>query len=78
MRLLLDTHTLIWHYEDRPILSAAANQALDDPANKLFISVVSLWEMAIKIGVGKLTLADPLRTIIAAYRGIGATILTIT
>ncbi|MDR1044150.1 MAG: type II toxin-antitoxin system VapC family toxin [Candidatus Adiutrix sp.] len=78
MRLLLDTHTLIWHYEDWPLLSETANQAIDAPGNKLFISVASLWEMAIKSGIGKLTLTDPIRTIMAAYVGIGATILTIT
>lgn len=77
MRLLLDTHTLIWHYEDRPQLSETANLVLDDPSNHLFISVVSLWEMAIKSSRGKLTLSDPLHSIINVYKKSGATILPI-
>jgi PIN domain nuclease of toxin-antitoxin system len=60
MRLLLDTHTFLWLVEGSPNLSAAARTALADPANDLFLSVASVWELAIKTGNKKLTLRDPL------------------
>ena len=78
MRLLLDTHTLIWHYEDKPLLSEAVNQALDDPANQIFISTASLWEMAIKTNLGKLNLSRPIHEVVAAYAEAGAEILPIS
>ncbi len=60
MKLLLDTHTFLWLVEGSPKLSAAARTALADPGNELFLSVASVWELAIKIGNQKLTLNDPL------------------
>ena len=48
MNLLLDTHTFLWLVEGNPNLSAAAQAALTDPANELYLSVASVWELAIK------------------------------
>ena len=50
MRLLLDTHILLWASDpDRPErLPAEARRLIEDPANDLYFSVVSLWEIAIK------------------------------
>jgi len=59
MNLLLDTHTFLWLVEGNPNLSVAAKIALADPANDLFLSVASVWELAIKVGNQKLTLSDP-------------------
>jgi PIN domain nuclease of toxin-antitoxin system len=59
MKLLLDTHTFLWLVEGSPNLSAAAQAALADPANDLFLSVASVWELVIKVGNGKLTLSTP-------------------
>lgn len=56
MKLLLDTHALIWFAENDSSLSAGARQALRDDANELFCSVASIWEMAIKVSLGKLKL----------------------
>jgi PIN domain nuclease of toxin-antitoxin system len=53
MKLLLDTHVLIWLLNDDP-LSAEAGLALTDPGSVLFVSVVSLWEIVIKHRTGKL------------------------
>ena len=50
MKLLLDTHTFLWLVEGSPTLSAAARTGLADRANDLFLSVGSVWELAIKIG----------------------------
>ena len=56
MRVLLDTHTLLWFFEDSPRLSARATQLLGDSSTDAVISIVSLWEIAIKMSVGKLTI----------------------
>ncbi|HVC50909.1 MAG TPA: type II toxin-antitoxin system VapC family toxin [Stellaceae bacterium] len=48
MRLLLDTHVLVWTISDSRRLSVAARKLLGDPDNELLCSVVSLWELAIK------------------------------
>jgi PIN domain nuclease of toxin-antitoxin system len=62
MKLLLDTHALIWFAENDPRLSARARQALSDAANDSWCSVASIWEMAIKVSVGKLKLGRQLDT----------------
>lgn len=67
MRLLPDTHAIIWHYENRPLLTDVAIQAIEDPASKVFISVASLWEMTVKVEIGKLNLGGPVRTIMTTY-----------
>ncbi len=54
MRLLLDAHTLLWHKSDDPRLSHTASEALETPDNDLFLSMVTLWELALKESLGKL------------------------
>lgn len=58
MKLLLDTHTFLWFIEGNSKLSLVARLLIDDLANDKFVSVVSLWEIAIKFGLGRLTLSD--------------------
>jgi PIN domain nuclease of toxin-antitoxin system len=60
MKLLLDTHTFLWLVEGSPNLSAAAQAALASPTNDLYLSVASVWELAIKTSIKKLALSDPL------------------
>ena len=52
MKLLLDTHTLVWWFRWSPELTRLARDALNDLDNEIFVSVASAWEMAIKIGKG--------------------------
>ena len=59
MRLLLDTHTLLWYTLADPKLSSAAKVLILDPANEILISPASYWEIAIKVSIGKLTLHAP-------------------
>lgn len=54
MRLLLDTHTFIWFIRDDPKLSRSASLLIEDAANTVYVSIVSIWEMAIKASLGKL------------------------
>ena len=58
MKLLLDTHTFLWFIDDNPRLSARAKGLLESDAD-LLLSVASLWEISIKVSIGKLTLAQP-------------------
>ena len=59
MRLLLDTHAFLWFTARDAKLSFRARRLIEDPANTLFLSVASLWEMAIKHSHGKLPLSEP-------------------
>lgn len=60
MKILLDTHALIWFYENAPELSALAKISIEDPANSPFASMSSLWEMSIKMGLGKISISTSL------------------
>lgn len=58
MKVLLDTHVLIWLIGDPGRLSATAAEVLGDPASELLVSAVVPWEMAIKHRIGKLPQAE--------------------
>jgi PIN domain nuclease of toxin-antitoxin system len=60
MRLLLDTHALIWWVVNDAALSAAAEKAIRDPSNEVLVSAASAWEIATKHRIGKLPKAGPL------------------
>ncbi len=59
MRLLLDTHAMLWFLANDPRLSAAAESAILNPANERWLSPISLLEIAIKVRIGKLPLHAP-------------------
>ncbi|MCF2499902.1 type II toxin-antitoxin system VapC family toxin [Dyadobacter chenhuakuii] len=65
MNIILDTHALIWFFEGDSNLSAKALEAIENTNNKKFVSVASLWEIAIKTSLGKLTLQKPLDTFLS-------------
>jgi PIN domain nuclease of toxin-antitoxin system len=54
MRLLLDTHALLWWLADDDQLGPRARELIEDPGNDVLVSVVSLWEIVVKVRVGKL------------------------
>ncbi len=56
MRILLDTHVLIWLVEGDKNLSTVARSAIEDQDNSLYLSIASLWEITIKLSLGKLDL----------------------
>ena len=64
MKLLLDTHIFIWWADNPEKLSHAALSALQEEANELLLSVASVWEMQIKIQLGKLKLSVPLKELV--------------
>jgi PIN domain nuclease of toxin-antitoxin system len=70
MKLLLDTHTFIWWDSDPPRLSPHVFEICRDSENLLLLSVVSVWEIQIKLLLGRLTLGLPLPELIDAQRRI--------
>lgn len=60
MRALLDTHTLLWWFFDRPELSARARAVIAEPSNEILVSAASGWEISTKHRIGKLQGVEPL------------------
>jgi PIN domain nuclease of toxin-antitoxin system len=61
MRVLLDTHTLIWFVLDSPQLSVRVKRLIEDENNEKLLSIASIWEMAIKQNTGKLSFGLPFK-----------------
>ncbi len=60
MRYQLDTNAFLWFALDHPRLPLAWRELFSNPANELFVSIVSLWEIVIKVALGKLTVEHPI------------------
>ena len=60
MRILLDTHTLIWWMTDSPHLSRSARESIAKAGNDALVSAVSAWEIATKVRLGRLPAAADL------------------
>jgi PIN domain nuclease of toxin-antitoxin system len=65
MKLLLDTHVVLWWQRDDRRLSQAARRAIGR-ADVVWVSAVSAWEVSIKVALGRLRLAEPFRVLLAA------------
>ena len=79
MRLLLDTHTFLWHADASPQMSPTSSASLSDATNDLFLSMASVWEIAIKVGLKKLTLSNSFAPFMTrAISGYGIVVLPIT
>jgi len=79
VRYLLDAHTLLWSQNDTGKLSAAATVAQTDPAHDRLLSVVTIWEIGIKVALGKLPLSKPFRAWIeTAITDMALTVLPIS
>ena len=59
MKLLLDTHALLWFIGNDPQLSATARQGIEKSEHDKFVSAASLWEISIKLSLGKVKLPRP-------------------
>ena len=66
--LLFDTHSFIWWADEPMKLSRAALAALEDENNRLFVSDASIWEMQIKVQLGKMKLKLPLEDLIESQQ----------
>jgi PIN domain nuclease of toxin-antitoxin system len=61
VRILLDSHAVLWYVDQDQMLSGTAHAAITDPANDLLVSAATIWELAIKAAIGKLSLSQPYR-----------------
>jgi len=59
MNLLLDTHAFLWFIDGSAKLSQRARELIEDQGNAKLVSVASLWEMGLKMSLGRLELAQP-------------------
>jgi PIN domain nuclease of toxin-antitoxin system len=64
MRLLLDARALLWWLADDPSLDGAAREAIADPANEVIVSAATVWEIAIKRALGKVSAPDGLAEVV--------------
>ncbi|MDD5404773.1 MAG: type II toxin-antitoxin system VapC family toxin [Sulfuricella sp.] len=64
MNLLLDTHAFIWWDRDPERLPPRVYSACENQDNRLYLSIASVWEMQIKVALGKLSFQQPLQEII--------------
>lgn len=64
MRILLDTHAFIWFVEDDEQLPFAVKNKIEDIENEIFLSIASLWEMAIKMQLKKLNISKSIEDVI--------------
>jgi len=79
MKLLLDTHTLIWISLDPGRINPQTLSTMKDPMNEIYFSAVSTWEMAIKIRIGKMEVPGGLALFVAkALEEIAASPLSVT
>jgi PIN domain nuclease of toxin-antitoxin system len=75
MKFLLDTHTWLWWNVDLKKLSGRVRELISDPANELLLSVVTPWELAIKMNAGKLDVRRLLENFEARESAAGFTVL---
>ncbi len=66
MRVLLDTHALIWALEGSRKLSKTARRVIESPRNEIIVSAASAWEIAIKKAIGRLSVPDDLLEVVDA------------
>ena len=75
MRLLLDTHVLLWALTNPSVLRELVRDSISDPDNDVFVSAVSGWEIALKSNLGKLQIPDNMYAMVEAT---GFTYLAVT
>jgi PIN domain nuclease of toxin-antitoxin system len=75
--MLIDTHTLLWFLDDDNRLPAFIKQQIEN-AETVLVSIASLWEIAIKVNIGKLTLKTPFISIQQNLNTLGIDITPIT
>ena len=77
MKSLLDTHTFLWYLLGDPNLSTKAKDIIDTKTD-LYFSIASLWEIAIKVNIGKLQINRPIEALLAELQYINIQLLPIT
>jgi PIN domain nuclease of toxin-antitoxin system len=78
MAYLLDTHTFLWFIENHPSLSSKARTVVEAEENAIFLQKISLWEIAIKTSIGKLSLTKPVQDLIQEAQSLQINLLDIS
>ncbi len=78
MNILLDTHTFIWYIEGNAKLTQKARDVIEVSGDKIYLSIISLWEIAIKTGKKQLTLQNEFDDLLKVLNLLEIEILTIT
>ena len=78
MNVLLDTHTFIWYIEGNAKLTQKARDVIEVSGDKIYLSIISLWEIAIKTGKKQLTLQNEFDDLLDVLHSLEIEILTIT
>jgi PIN domain nuclease of toxin-antitoxin system len=78
MNVLLDTHTFIWYIEGNTKLTQKARDIIEISGDKIYLSIISLWEIAIKTGKKQLTLQNEFDDLLDVLNSLEIEILTIT
>ncbi len=78
MNVLLDTHTFIWYIEGNAKLTQKARDVIEISGDKIYLSIISLWEIAIKTGKKQLTLQNEFDDLLDVLNSLEIEILTIT
>jgi len=74
---LLDTHTLLWFLDAHPNLSKRAREIIEDPESNLSVSIVSLWEISIKVNLNKLSIDSDISQLEQDIQQLGISLLPI-
>ena len=78
MNVLLDTHTFIWYIEGNTKLTQKARDIIEISGDKIYLSIISLWEIAIKTGKKQLALQNEFDDLLDVLNSLEIEILTIT
>ncbi len=70
--LLLDTHVFLWFAAGSPRLSSDARELIEDARREVWLSIASIWEMGIKVGLGRLELGGPMGEFVDAQLALSA------
>jgi PIN domain nuclease of toxin-antitoxin system len=68
MRVLLDTHIFLWWNSDLTMISRPLREIVTEPANEIYVSAASVWEIGIKRAIGKLAFTQRIVQSILAHR----------
>ncbi len=77
MKLLLDTHAFIWFVENDLNLPHKLKIEIENPSNEIYVSLVSLWEIAVKVSLNKLSMSIDIPSLISKIEACGFLILPI-
>lgn len=78
MNVLLDTHTFIWYIEGNTNLTKKAKEIIEFSADNVYLSIISLWEIAIKTGKNKLSMQNEYDDLLDVLKSLNIEILSIT